>query len=256
MGRSVISTLRWLVLLPLWDRLGWTGRRRTIAATATGAVWVIIIAAAAASGGGSSSSQPETAAALPTPTPTAAAESPTPTATIAPTATPTPPPSITDAAARAYDAHDSFMARAASPKSIEVRWHEDRGLIEYRWRDTPLNEGDAITIAGHTLLVAAAALADLPTDAVQAVQVTLVTEFINQQTGQKSYEPAVRAVVTRETLAKWDLKGQRELAYGDNKRPLCNATSYAVHPAIWRALKDPGCLVPATRTSPGWQPEP
>lgn len=171
-----------------------------------------------------------------TPKPTNTAK---PTNTPKPAATPTPELTVEQKFAKSYKDNKGFMVRAVGDP--DVRWLPESGTLEFRKKADALSEGDALTITAHSALVANRAIWSTYPE-VKLVQFTLIGEFINQTTGASTDEVSAAIMVDRETASKWDYDGLKSLVLNDNKRLFCNAPHHFIHIAIYRALKDTGCL--------------
>jgi hypothetical protein len=186
---------------------------------------------AAASAGSTGEATPATAS--------VPANTPKPTNTPKPAATPTPELTLEQKFARSYKDNKGFMVRAVGDP--EVRWQPESGTLEFRKKAEALSEGDTLTITAHSALVANKAIWTTYPE-VKLLQFTLVGEFSNQATGASSSQVAAAIMVDRATAEKWDYDGLKGVVLADNKRLFCNAPHYFIHLAIYRALKDPGCL--------------
>ena len=191
-----------------------------------GPILALLLVIAIASGG---SAKDETAAA-----PVTQMESPQP-----PTAVPPEPP-FEERAAKSYRDNRGFMLRA-SADGLKVTWTAQGGILIIDL--TPkaiLSEGDSLTIAGASAIVASRAVWTTYPE-VQEITVSIWTSFTDQ-VGASSQEIAAGTTVRRPTGDRFQYDGLRDRALGDNKLFFCAADRYQIHPAVYRELKDKGCL--------------
>lgn len=162
-------------------------------------------------------------------------------------ATPAPSPSPTPTAeslttsqqiANSYRANLDFMARASADN---LRVQTLAGLVEIDVHpQTVLTEGDALTIAAESALVASRAIWTTYPD-VQQIELKMLGDFTDQF-GASTTDVAASITVLRATAERFQYDGLRDLVYGDNKHLFCVADHYQIHLAIYQALGDTGCL--------------
>ncbi len=167
----------------------------------------------------------------------------TPAATTTPapptdTPEPTPLPSMQEQLIKSYKDNKGFMPRA-SDDDMELLWVPEEGIVNIDLHPDLLSEGDALTVAGASAIVANRAFWTTYPD-VQTIVVQVWTEFTSQ-TGQSSDQIAAGTTVTRATAERFDYDGLKSRAT-DNKNFFCVATEYQLHPAVYAALDDKGCL--------------
>lgn len=176
-----------------------------------------------------------------TPSATVAEPTSTPEPTLAPepTATATPVP-VEQQFAKSYRDNRDFMVRA-SAENLAIAWDAGLGILTIRVKPSSvLSNGDFLTIAGHSAIVAGRAIwTTYP--AVQILQLSVLADFISA-TGQTTEEIAAFISVDRSTAATFDYDGLKIRELNDNKAFFCVATIYRIHLSIYSKLGDPGCL--------------
>lgn len=182
-----------------------------------------------------STTGPTNTPAPPTATPTPAPPTATP---VPPTATPV--PTLEERIAKSYRDNRGFMIRA-SAEDMDVEIPTPGSVIINVRPSSFATEGDYLTVASHSALVASRAIWTTYPE-VQTVTLNVMGQFTSNTTGQRSTLVAVQSTVSRATAAPFDYDGLKSVVLGDNKRFLCNSTRYTIHPSIYAALGDKGCL--------------
>lgn len=207
-----------------------------------GVGFVALIIALAAAGGGSDKKSDSEVQATTTAAPPAETTSPSPE-TIPPTAAPEPTTEAPDIAKQiqgSYNDNRDFMIRA-SDDELKVEWLPDQGLVKIQIHpETVLTEGDSLTIAAHSSLVASRAIWTTYPD-VQQIELTMLGDFTDPL-GATTTELTAQITVLRALGEQFQYDGLRDLIYADNKHLFCVADHYELHLAIYRALEDKGCL--------------
>lgn len=130
----------------------------------------------------------------------------------------------------------------ATDDSLVVTWFPDRdGTVVLQLAPKAVgSEGDTLTIASHSGIVASKAIWTTYPE-VQHIRVDVLVDFTDAA-GATKKEVAVSTTVDRATAEKFVYDGLSSRAYSDNKLWVCGADEYRVHAAVYLALKDKGCL--------------
>lgn len=207
------------------------------------AAFVVLSIIGAASGGGDE--EPKAASADETVEATAtkaekATNTPKPTETPKPTATPL---TFEEKLLKSYRDNKGFMVRATDD-GIALKWDEATGEVNIDlYPKTFLSDGDVLTIAGHSAIVANRAIWSTYPE-VKRLKVNVWSEF-TLPTGQKQNLVAGGITVVRSTASLYAYDGLKDRELLDNKSFFCVADGYVIHPSVYTALGDKGCLVAA-----------
>ena len=185
----------------------------------------------------------------PTPKPSAApSETPTPKPTRTPT--PVPPPTATptplsfeEQIAKSYRDNRSFMDETPT-QNLQVGFEPSTGevaIVLYISGDTP-SAGTLMDLASAAGIVASKAIWTTYPQ-VQTISVAIQADYLEKATGASTKQFAVITKVSRATGSEFVYDGLKNLAYQDNKLFLCDADHYAILPAVYFELVDPGCLL-------------
>ena len=185
--------------------------------------------------------EPPVSAPAPSPTPTTAI--PTPTLAMPTPPPPTLPPApapMADQVAKSYRDNLNFLG-SATAEGLDIVWAEADGLLTINVTPRALfSEGTALTVAGASAIVASRAVwTTYPS--VSEISLLLWTDFTDQN-GNTKKEIAALLSVTRPTAEKFDYDGLKGRALSDNKLFFCTVDRYRLHPAVYNALGNKGCL--------------
>jgi hypothetical protein len=160
-------------------------------------------------------------------------DTPNPTNTPAPTATPV-PLTFEQQAGKSYKDNRDFMTRAVGDP-IKVTWAADTGELTIDvFPKTLASEGDALTVAGASAIVASKAIWTTYPQ-VQVLTVSAWTDFTDAS-GAKTNEPAATTSIHRATGAAFVYDGLKSRALSDNKLFFCGADEYEINIAIWKGI--------------------
>lgn len=140
---------------------------------------------------------------------------------------------------KSYRDNRGFMPRA-SVDGLEVVMLPN-GFLRIQTKPTLASEGDTLTVAGANAIVASRAVWTTYPE-VSEIFVSVVGDLTNTQTGAKSEGILAATTVRRATGEKFQYDGLKSLASDDNKLFFCGADNYQIHPSVYAALKDKGCL--------------
>jgi len=173
--------------------------------------------------------------------PATGTEAPTTTTGPSPEPTAAPPVPLEQRVERSYQDNLDFMLWAADD-DLKVEWlPELTGLVKISVHpELVLSEGDFLTIAGSSAIVASRAIWTTYPE-VHQIEVTVLGDFTDQF-GNTATELAAQTTVLRATGEQFNYEGLRDRHYGDNKLFFCVADHYEIHLAIYTKLWDKGCL--------------
>lgn len=167
------------------------------------------------------------------------ADTPKPAETPKPDSTATPVLSLEQQIEKSYRDNRGFMTRA-SAEGLKVRQVADGVIVIELSPSAIASEGDTLTIAGQSAIVASRAVwGTYPS--VQQLQVT-VWIGITDQFGAKSNAIGAAIMVDRPTGEKLQYDGLKDRQIVDNKSFFCTADHYFVNIIVFREIVDKGCM--------------
>jgi hypothetical protein len=124
----------------------------------------------------------------------------------------------------------------SKPESLDIT--QGQVLLTYRW-DYTSKPVDLVTNGGYASYNAVRVLFANP--GVKTVAVKVRSQYADNL-GNTVIEPSTTIVIRRTTADRVNWDGLGVLVLQDNKPMFCAADQWFIHPLLYDALKDKGCL--------------